>query len=158
MFDDMGIFRTTVAIENPTRPGTTVELSDVMVDTGSEYTWIPRMLLESLGLAPKRTVAFVTADGRRIEREICFANVHVGGTSAPDIVVFAEPDDMMLLGAHSLEGLNLRIDLVGKRLVSAGPVPVARANIAAPAATVAHAAHAAHTAHTAHAAPIAAAA
>jgi hypothetical protein len=32
---------------------------------------------------------------------------------------------MLLLGARSLEGLNLTVDAVKKRLVKAGPVPVA---------------------------------
>ena len=131
MFDEMGIFRTTVGVENPLRAGDIRELSDVMVDTGSEYTWLPRGVLESLGLQPRRVVQFVTADGRAIDRSICFAHVYAGGTSAPDIVVFAEPGDMVLLGAHSLEGLNVRIDLIGKRLVPAGPVPVATGRAAA---------------------------
>jgi len=127
MLDDMGIFRTAVGIENPERPGEIRELPEVMVDTGSEYTWFPRALLEELGITPRRNVRFLTADGREIERAICFAYVYAGGTSSADIVVFAEPGDMILLGAHSLEGLNLRIDLIGKRLISAGPVPVAAA-------------------------------
>jgi hypothetical protein len=40
-------------------------------------------------------------------------------------VVFAGPGDMILLGAHGLEALNLRVDLVRKELVPAGPAPVA---------------------------------
>lgn len=79
---------------------------------------------------PRRTVRFATADGREIERAVCFANIYAGGTSAPDIVVLAEPWDTVLLGAHALEGLNLRIDVVRKQLVSAGPVPVALAGAA----------------------------
>jgi hypothetical protein len=51
--------------------------------------------------------------------------VYAGGTSAPDIVVFAAPGDMTLLGAHTLEGLNLRLDVVRKMPISAGPVPAA---------------------------------
>ena len=129
MIDEMGIFRTTIAIEHPARRGVFAELADVMVDTGSEYTWVPRALLQSLDLQSERIVRFVTADGRHIEREVCFANVYAGGTSAPDIVVFAEPQDMVLLGAHSLEGLNLRVDVVEKRLVPAGPVPVAHTRV-----------------------------
>ena len=38
----------------------------------------------------------------------------------PDLLVDA--GDMSLLGAHSLEGLNLKIDPVRKELVPAGPV------------------------------------
>jgi predicted aspartyl protease len=125
MMKDMGIFRTTIAIENGSRRGVVRTIADVMVDTGSEYTWVPASILAELGLARERTVRFVTADGRRIDRPVAFAIVHAGGTSAPDIVVFAEPGDMTLLGAHSIEGLNLRLDLVTKELVPAGPVPVA---------------------------------
>jgi hypothetical protein len=41
--------------------------------------------------------------------------------------VFARPGDLVLLGAHGLEGLNLRVDLGRKELVPAGPVPAAAA-------------------------------
>jgi hypothetical protein len=40
-------------------------------------------------------------------------------------VVFAEPGDLLLLGARTLEGLNLIVDSGRKRLVAAGPVPAA---------------------------------
>ena len=127
MIDDMGIFRTTITVENPARPAVTLDVPNVMVDTGSEYTWLPRAVLEALGLVPIRTMRFVTADGRQIERDVCFGNVYAGGSSAPDILVFGSGDDLVLLGAHTLEGLNLRIDLLTKQLVPAGPVPAAAA-------------------------------
>ncbi len=125
MLDAMGILRTTIAIEHPARRGTVVELSDVIVDTGSEYTWVPQPVLESIGLVPERLVDFVTADGREIERGVGFANIHVAGASAPDLVVFAARGDLVLLGARSLDGLNLRIDLGSRTLVPGGPVPAA---------------------------------
>lgn len=129
MLDEMGILRTTIAIEHPAKRGTMIELSDVMVDTGSEYTWVPRPVLESIGLAPERVVEFVTTDGRQIERGVGFANLYAEGTSTADIVVFAERGDLILLGARTVEGLNLRIDLVARRLVHAGPVPAAVAGL-----------------------------
>ena len=122
---DMGSFRTSVSLEHVARRGELRTLADVLVDTGSEYTWAPRAALESLGIAPERTQGFLVADGRAIEREMGIAIVHAGGTWAPDFVVFAEPGDMILLGAHSLEGLNLRVDPVRKILVDAGPVVAA---------------------------------
>lgn len=131
MIDDMGTFRTGVALEHPGRRGILVEIGDVMVDTGSELTWLPRKALEELGLTPERTTRFRTADGRVVEREVCFAIVHTAGTSAAENVVFADPTDMVLLGARTIEGLNLRIDLVKKELVDAGPVPAAVVAIAA---------------------------
>ena len=39
--------------------------------------------------------------------------------------MFGEPEDLILLGSRSLEGLNLQIDPVEKRLVEAGPAPAA---------------------------------
>src|SRR5688500_10132827 len=82
-----GILRTAIAIEHPARRGIIVELSDVIVDTGSEYTWVPQPVLESIGLAPERVVDFVTSDGRHIERGVGFANIYVAGTSTPDLIV-----------------------------------------------------------------------
>ena len=125
--DEMGIFRTTIEVQNWELRGPRRALPDTMVDTGSEYTWIPRAVLEQLGILVRRKQAFEVADGRRIERDIGYALVHAAGTEAPDLVVFAEPGDMTLLGAHSLEGLNLKIDPVRKALVPAGPVITAAA-------------------------------
>ena len=125
MLDAMGILRTTIAVEHPVRRGTVVELSDVIVDTGSEYTWLPQAVLESIGLGVERVVEFVTADGRQIERGVGFANIYVAGSSTPDLVVFAARGDLILLGARTLDGLNLRVDFAGRTLVPAGPVPAA---------------------------------
>ena len=127
MIDDMGIFRTTIAIAPLQDQMSRRELRDVRVDTGSEYTWIPRPLLEELGVAPARTERFEAADGRIFEREVGFAMVFTAGRATPTIVVFAELDDMTLLGAVALEGLNMRVDMVRRELVPAGPVPVAAA-------------------------------
>ena len=133
MIDDMGIFRTRLAVASLARPDERREIADVMVDTGSEYNWIPRSLLEEMGVQPERTDRFQTADGRILEREIGFAMLYAGGRSSPTIAVFAEPGDLILLGAFGLEGLNLRVDLGRKELVPAGPVPAAGA-VVAPAA------------------------
>lgn len=127
MIDDMGIFRTTVEVAHPAQPGQRRPLANVMVDTGSEYSWIPRPLLEALSIGPQRIDRFQTADGRVLEREVGFAILYAGGRSAASIVVFAEPGDLVLLGAHGLEGLNVRVDLLQKALVPAGPVPAAAA-------------------------------
>lgn len=118
----MGTFRTTILIESPMRRGEMTAVDNALVDTGSEYTWAPREVLDSLGIKPERTQYFIIADGRTLERPVGFAIVHAGGTNAPDLVVFAEPDDMVLLGARSLEGMNLRVDALRKQLVPAGPI------------------------------------
>jgi predicted aspartyl protease len=119
---DMGTFRTTILVESTERRGDMRSVEDALVDTGSEYTWASRHVLESLGIGPERAQRFIVADGRTLERQVGFAIVHAAGTSAPDLVVFAERGDMILLGARSLEGLNLRVDSLRKQLVPAGPV------------------------------------
>ncbi|HEU4994611.1 MAG TPA: hypothetical protein VFT29_07310 [Gemmatimonadaceae bacterium] len=125
MIDDMGIFRTTIELAPWHDHTKRRALHNVMVDTGSEYTWIPRVELEQLGVTPVRMERFEAADGRILEREIGFAMVFTSGRSAPTIVVFASEGDLTLLGAVALEGLNMRVDLARRELVPAGPVPVA---------------------------------
>jgi predicted aspartyl protease len=127
MIDAMGIFRTRVGIRPTQDFANRREIDNVMVDTGSEYNWFPEELLAEIGVAPMRVDRFETADRRVIERPVGFAILDVGGIAAATVVVFAQPGDMILLGAHGLEGMNLRIDLVKKELVPAGPVPAALA-------------------------------
>ena len=127
MIEDMGIFRTTVGVASLSDPQLRIDVEQMMVDTGSEYTWIADERLAQLGVAPVRIDRFETADGRILERRVGFAMLYAGGRSAPSVVVFARPGDMVLLGAHGLEGLNLRVDLGRKELVPAGPVPAAAA-------------------------------
>jgi predicted aspartyl protease len=119
---EMGIFRITIGVENIAQRGAVQYINDTLVDTGSELTWIPRETLQSIGVAVERQRAFIVADGRRVERDIGYAIVHASGSVTVDEVVFAEESDFALLGVRSLEGLNLRVDVVTKQLVDAGPV------------------------------------
>jgi predicted aspartyl protease len=104
-----------------------VSLDNVMVDTGSEYNWVPEAVLAELGVTPVRVDRFETADGRILERAVGFALLFASGRSTATAVVFAEPGEMTLLGAIGLEGMNLRVDLARRELIPAGPVPVAAA-------------------------------
>ena len=122
---DMGTFRTDIEIENPARPGARQLIRKALVDTGSELTWIPAAILKSIGIAEDKRVRFRLANGMVVERGVGLARVHAGGTSTGDDVVFAEPGDALLLGARSLEGLNLRVDPVHRVLIDAGPAPAA---------------------------------
>ena len=70
MIDDMGIFRTTVGVASLTDPQLRLDVEHMMVDTGSEYTWIAEQRLAELGVAPVRVDRFETADGRILERRV----------------------------------------------------------------------------------------
>jgi len=127
MRSDMGTFRIDIEIENPVRPGEKRGLRSVLVDTGAELSWIPTELLESLGIQRRSRWRFRQADGTVLDRWTGPAFVYAEGKTATDDVVFGEPGDLVLLGARSLEGLNLRVDPVSRRLVDAGPAPAAAA-------------------------------
>jgi len=127
MSDTMGTFRVEVEIENPMRPGEKQILRSVLVDTGAELSWFPKDLLQSLGIERVKIWRFRQADGTVLTRWTGGASVYLAGTRTLDEVVFGEPGDLVLLGSRSLEGLNLRIDPVSKRLIDAGPAPAAAA-------------------------------
>jgi predicted aspartyl protease len=125
MADEMGTFRIDVEIENPAAEGRRERLSSVLVDTGAELSWFPAATLEALGIRRRKTWRFRQADGSVLERWAGEARVYAAGNFTVDEVIFGEPRDLVLLGARSLEGLNLRIDPVSKMLVDAGPAPAA---------------------------------
>ena len=122
--DDMGTFRVGIEIESPIT-GARRRVESALVDTGAELSWVPSDLLESLGIERRKVWHFRQADGTVIDRWTGFVIVHVGETATADEVVFGEPGDLILLGSRSLEGLNLRVEPVSKRLVDAGPAPAA---------------------------------
>lgn len=124
---NMGIFRTTIEVAAGTDLTKRKQLAHVLVDTGSEYNWIPENVLAELGVTPVRIDRFETADGRIVDRPVGLAVIFAGDRSAGTMVVFACPGEMTLLGAHGLEGLNLRVDLARRELIPAGPVPAAAA-------------------------------
>ena len=122
----MGTFRVACLVENQRDRTRSVRVPNVMVDTGSELTWIAAERLAQIGIeAEKRSQRFVMANGDRIERSIGFAVIRVGENLTTDEVVFAQAGDLQLLGARTLEGLNLRVDSRNKRLVAAGPLVAA---------------------------------
>jgi predicted aspartyl protease len=125
MTGDVGTFRIDIEIENPRSPGVRRVVRSVLVDRGAELSWIPAEVLESLGIERRTQWRFRQADGAVLERWTGPAFVYALGKTATDDVVFGEPGDLVLLGARSLEGLNLRIDPVHERLVDAGPAPAA---------------------------------
>ena len=65
------------------------------------------------------------ANGEIITRSVGFAIFRVDKSFTIDEAVFVEPGDQTLLGARTLEGLNLVVDSTRKRLVAAGPLPAA---------------------------------
>lgn len=120
----MGCFYVDVMIKHVADRSRSATVRHVLVDTGSEATWVPREVLEQLGVArEKKDRTFVMANGQQITRQIGYAIVEVmPDYTTVDEVAFAEPGDLPLLGARSLEGLGCKVDPEGKKLVAAGPI------------------------------------
>ena len=117
----MGTFHTACTVSDLQREKS-VTVKQLLVDTGNDSTWIPSNVLEGLGVKrEKKDLKFVMANGQEITRSVGFVFIEVEDTYTVDEVVFAEEGDPALLGARSLEGLNLTVDAPNKKLVAAGP-------------------------------------
>ena len=123
--DDMGSFRIDIEVESMIVPGDRRVIRSVLVDTGAELSCLPAVELDSLGIVRRQQRKFRQADGSVLVRWTGAAILYASGASTADEVIFGEPGDLVLLGSRSLEGLNLRIDPVAKRLSDAGPMPLA---------------------------------
>lgn len=122
----MGAFYTRCKVENIVDRGKSAVVSRLLVETGSEYTWVPAATLERLDIErEKKDLAFIMANGQQVTRSVGFAIVRVDKHFTVDEVVFAEKGDLLLLGARTLEGLNLTVDPRRKKLVAAGPLVAA---------------------------------
>jgi len=116
--------RTACEVQNHVHERKTATVPDLLVDTGSECAWVPEAVLRGIGVKPrKKDMAFVMANGATVTRNIGFAILRIGEHFTIDEVVFAQEGDLCLLGSRTLEGMNLRVDPRGKRLVAAGPMP-----------------------------------
>ncbi len=111
----MGYMSARVRICNPCDLSRCIEV-ELLVNTGSTYTWIRRERLEKLGIKPMTKWKFKTIDGRVIERDIGEVVMECLGEKATRIVVFAEEGDAEVLGLDALEGLRLEVDPVTRQL------------------------------------------
>ena len=63
----MGTFFTRCKIENSVAPDRLTVVPRILVDTGSEYTWVPATILEKIGIKREKKDL---ADSKKKEREI----------------------------------------------------------------------------------------
>jgi clan AA aspartic protease len=112
----MGMFDVKVKLANLAAPDRTEEIS-LLVDTGATLSWIPREILQKLGVTAFSRLPFLLADGRRLERDVTAVLLTFDGRKAPVQVAFGEPGEEALLGATALEGLGFMVDPVAKKLI-----------------------------------------
>lgn len=122
----LGTFYVDCVAANHVQRSRRIDVHRTLVETGSEHTWIAEAVLRRIGVGPeKKDIRFVLANGQTISREAGFAVIHFQEHFTVDEVAFAREGDLQILGARTLEGLNLSVDTRKKRLVAAGPPPAA---------------------------------
>jgi predicted aspartyl protease len=122
----MGTFNVDCVVQNIRASKKPMQIRKLLVDTGSEYTWIDERELRAAGVTVrKKDIRFVMANGQTVTRSTGYAILRVGEFETVDEVVFGQPGDLKLLGARTLEGFPAVVDARRKRLVAAGPMPAA---------------------------------
>ena len=87
----MSMFRVNVVAVNPKDQQMATVPVDVLVDTGSELTWLPADVLQAAQILPLRKRAFLKATKPTIERPVGYAILRTENFETIDEVVFAEP-------------------------------------------------------------------
>src|SRR6266576_4306465 len=118
----MGVFYVDCTVKNLALREKSSLIAELVVDTGSEFTWLPENVLQEIGVhIEKPNQHFVMANGEVITRDIGYAIIKVNGFETVDEIVFAHGGDLSLLGSRTIEGFGAIVDARKKKLVAAGP-------------------------------------
>jgi predicted aspartyl protease len=122
----MGTFYVGCKVENHKDQKRAAVVGKLLVDTGSEFTWLPGDILQRIGVEPvKKDLLIQMANGQLLTRSVGYAILRVDKYETIDEVVFGQKGDLSLLGSRAMEGMNVHVDARRKRLVAAGPVVAA---------------------------------
>jgi hypothetical protein len=116
-------FRISVGVAPLSSPRNIRLIEGVIVDPCAQLSWLPDQVLEELGIERQKRSQFGLVNGELILRDVGYACLHANGSATVDEVVFAAPHDPLTLGARTLAGLNLCVDVHGGFFVDAGPIP-----------------------------------
>jgi clan AA aspartic protease len=111
----MGLTVLTLEVANPAAPERRAAV-EFLVDSGAVYSFVPRHVLEGLGIEPHGRERFRLADGSTIERDRGDAVFVYGARRGAAPVIFGEAGDATLLGAVTLESLGLVLDAIRRDL------------------------------------------
>jgi len=126
--NDMGTFTVGCRVENHKDPKRFTVVPKLPVEADAVFTWMPAKTLDRIGIKRvKKNLQIQNMDGRFVTRDVGFAILQVEKYRTTDEVVFAQRNDLRMLGARALTGMNVRVDASRRRLVDAGPVVAATA-------------------------------
>ena len=90
-----------------------------MVDTGSLYSIIPEVILDELDIARDEQEWFSLADGSVREMSIGLALIEMDGRRRTVHVAFGPDENVVLIGAMTLERFGVAADTLHRRLIPA---------------------------------------
>jgi predicted aspartyl protease len=114
----MGTFFVGALLAAPERPERRQPV-ELLVDSGSTYTWVAAALLRTLPVVPTERRRVVTIEGQVTERDAAEVLITLEGRTLHTICLFGDAGDLDVLGAYTLEGFGLGIDPVQRKLVPA---------------------------------------
>jgi predicted aspartyl protease len=109
----MGITYIDGVVTGPSGEQATVSF---LVDSGATYMLLPEKDWRALGLTPKRRVAFMLADGTRVERDVSECHLALPQGEGHTPVILGQADDQALLGVVTLEILGLVLNPFNRTL------------------------------------------
>ena len=111
----MAVLRVNLTATNPADRKRKTKAYEALVDTGSHMSWLPKQALLDAGIAPEGKKRFKNANNQTNTRDYGYAILSADKYSTIGEVVFAEDNDAILLGVHTIEGFGVKIDNINGR-------------------------------------------
>lgn len=108
----------TITVKNPFHPKKMYK-GKFLVDTGSNYTVLPKEVWQKLELKALRKAEFSLADGTHVQRTVGNAVIQFKNTESAGPVILGEANDSQILGVVNLETLGLVINPFTRELQEA---------------------------------------
>src|SRR5216117_2919292 len=102
----MGTFFVEAQLAAPERPERRQPV-ELLVDSGSTYTWVAAALLRGLSVVPTERRRVVTIAGQLAERDAAEVLITLEGRTLHTVCLFGDAGDLDVLGAYTLEGFGL---------------------------------------------------
>lgn len=88
----------------------TVELKNVLIDTGATYTVLPEQILGEIGAwGPMPEVEVALGDGKKVKAKAYGVAIKIEGVEAPSISITFE-GAQTVIGVETLESIGLKLD------------------------------------------------
>lgn len=111
----MGLTRLTVTVKRDAASKAQREIQ-FLIDSGAIHSVVPRSTLKELGIKPFKKTSFILANGSKVERDVGGAHFMYKNSEGVAPVIFGEDGDSALLGATTLEALELALNPLTREL------------------------------------------